>query len=131
VYIRPVAAERPLIGSAADDPAKLPSAAGDVPNALDHAVAGAWANPASRVGDCDGTSGPDESGLCGVGVAGIAAVVLHDMNSHRYWAHDVYGPGTLEHDVAHVTVTDYRDKPVLMAGGVEGDEILGVSGCCR
>jgi len=135
MYIRPVAGDRPLIGSAADDPAKLPGAAGDVPNAPDRkgeaGVCGAWANPSGRVGGCDGPSGPDVSGLCGPRVAGIAAEVLHDMISHRYWAHDVYGPSALEHDVAHATVTDYRDLRELMAGGLEGAETLGVSGCCR
>ena len=47
-------------------------------------------------------------------VAGIAADVLHDMDGHSYWAHDVHGPAALEHDVAHAPDTDLRDKPELM-----------------
>ena len=65
--MRPVAGDRPLIGSATDDPAKLSGAARDIPNALDRegeaGACGAWANPSGYIGDCDGPSGPDVSGL--------------------------------------------------------------------
>jgi len=131
MYVRPVAGDCPLIASAADDAAKLASAAGDVPNTLDGGGAcWAGANRSTRVTVCDGPSGPDQSDLCGPRVARIAAQVLHDMGSHSYVPHDVCAPVPLEHNVAHAPITDYRDKPGLIYGGVEGPESLGMSGCC-
>src|SRR5262245_39193324 len=113
--MRPVAGDCPLIASAADDPAKLASAASDVPNALNGGGAcGTGANSSTRVGVCDGPSGPDEGRLCGRRIARIDTHVLHDMGAHSCVPHDVHGRVALEHEVAHAPVTYYRDKPGLI-----------------
>ena len=50
------------------------------------------------------------------------------MDSHRYWTHNVHGPTALEHEVAHASVTDLRDKLSAIDMALEGADALGVSG---
>jgi hypothetical protein len=108
VYIRPLTADYSLSGSTADDPAKLPSAAGDVPKSLNgvrYAVASwAWANDAS-VGYGDGPRGSHQSELCDSRGAGITIEVLRTLSSVGYRPHDVDSSAALEHEVAHTIMT--------------------------
>ena len=134
-YIRPIAGDGPLTGSAPGDSDELPSAARDVENVGDGEgeakVSSAWANHATGVGRGDGPGRADRSGFCDRRVAGSNVEVLHNSDSPAYWTHDVHGPTGFEHGGAHASITGLRDKRTLVDNAREGHNALGVSSYWR